>query len=83
MSELRIFRQKLGLGHPFGEEIEDQRHPDPRPVDAGFAAADSGIDRDALEQGIHCFCLSVTKKRPPFYAAARRRPKRMRANSRF
>jgi hypothetical protein len=27
MSELRIFGQKLGLGHPFGEEIEVQRQP--------------------------------------------------------
>src|SRR5206468_3753608 len=45
-----IIGEHVGKVPAAGEQIEDQRYPDPMPANAWLAEADVGIDRDSLEK---------------------------------
>src|ERR1035437_5732153 len=52
--EVRVRREEILLALTIRQDVENQRDPDPRALDAGLAEADAGIDADALKQGVHC-----------------------------
>lgn len=52
MGELRILVPQLGLGHAARQQVEKQRDPETRALDAGPAAANFGIDGDAVQQSV-------------------------------
>jgi len=49
-----LFEQFL-WGRPRGKKVEDKRHPDARPFDAGLAEANPRVDRDAVQQFFLCW----------------------------
>jgi hypothetical protein len=48
----RILVEQFGLSHVVGKKIEDERHPNPGPLYAGFAAANSRVYGNSFQKRV-------------------------------